>query len=176
MKDPALCMRNPPPLSQKRQTNVTLSLSRLTLSVSPEKGHQDDRKQEDKKQKEDEEEEEEVLDRQKCRAALASLRHTKWFQARVTDLKSGVIVLRIFRDMSNRLAGWQPLKGWPLELICEKAMATCNRPLGPGEGLRRVMECIASGILLPGQGSVLYCNLQAPSVVCIYTLHTITLV
>lgn len=150
-------------------------------------------------------------------------------QARVTDLKSGVIVLRIFRDMSNRLAGWQPLKGWvggstesewsikvshsvevvqtvnytsvvtlcprtirvpgialvcwvsslcpqPLELICEKAMATCNRPLGPGEGLRRVMECIASGILLPGQGSVLYCNLQAPSVVCIYTMHAITLV
>ncbi|KAF3851507.1 hypothetical protein F7725_013279 [Dissostichus mawsoni] len=131
---------------------ITLSSLTMREEHSPteeEKGHQDDRKQEDKKQKEDEEEEEEVLDRQKCRAALASLRHTKWFQARVTDLKSGVIVLRIFRDMSNRLAGWQPLKGWPLELICEKAMATCNRPLGPGEGLRRVMECIASGILLP---------------------------
>lgn len=39
----------------------------------------------------------------------------------------------------------------PLELICEKAIATCNRPLGPGEALRRVMECIASGILLPGR-------------------------
>lgn len=39
----------------------------------------------------------------------------------------------------------------PLELVCEKAIATCNRPLGPGEALRRVMECIASGILLPGQ-------------------------
>lgn len=38
----------------------------------------------------------------------------------------------------------------PLELICEKAIATCNRPLGPGEALRRVLECIASGILLPG--------------------------
>ncbi|XP_010772316.1 spermatid perinuclear RNA-binding protein-like, partial [Notothenia coriiceps] len=132
---------------------ITLSSLTMREEHSPteeEKGHQDDREQEDNKQKEgEEEEEEEVLDRQKCRAALASLRHTKWFQARVTDLKSGVIVLRIFRDMSNRLAGWQPLKGWPLELICEKAMATCNRPLGPGEGLRRVMECIASGILLP---------------------------
>lgn len=42
----------------------------------------------------------------------------------------------------------------PLELICEKAIATCNRPLGPGEALRRVMECIASGILLPGQWAV----------------------
>uniref|UniRef100_A0A8C9Z6A6 Spermatid perinuclear RNA-binding protein-like n=1 Tax=Sander lucioperca TaxID=283035 RepID=A0A8C9Z6A6_SANLU len=98
----------------------------------------------------DEEKEEDVLDRQKCQAALASLRHAKWFQVRVTDLKSCVIVLRIFRDMCNRLSGWQPLKGWPLELICEKAIATCNRPLGPGEALRRVMECIASGILLPG--------------------------
>uniref|UniRef100_A0A673XIX0 Spermatid perinuclear RNA-binding protein-like n=1 Tax=Salmo trutta TaxID=8032 RepID=A0A673XIX0_SALTR len=82
-------------------------------------------------------------------AALAMLRHTKWFQARVTDLKSCVIVMRIFRDMCNRLTVWEPLKGWPLELICEKAIATCNRPLGPGEALRRVMECIASGILLP---------------------------
>uniref|UniRef100_A0A3P8R7P0 Uncharacterized protein n=1 Tax=Astatotilapia calliptera TaxID=8154 RepID=A0A3P8R7P0_ASTCA len=99
------------------------------------------------------EEEEDVLDRQKCQAALASLRHAKWFQvstARVTDLKSCVIVLRILRDMCNRLPVWQPLKGWPLELICEKAIATCNRPLGPGEALRRVIECIASGILLPG--------------------------
>nr|XP_019967860.1 PREDICTED: spermatid perinuclear RNA-binding protein-like [Paralichthys olivaceus] len=52
--------------------------------------------------------------------------------------------------MCNTLPVWQPLKGWPLELICEKAIATCNRPLGPGEALRRVMECVASGILLPG--------------------------
>uniref|UniRef100_I3K8Q4 Spermatid perinuclear RNA-binding protein n=1 Tax=Oreochromis niloticus TaxID=8128 RepID=I3K8Q4_ORENI len=105
------------------------------------------------KLQEEEEEEEDVLVRQKCQAALASLRHAKWFQvstARVTDLKSCVIVLRILRDMCNRLPVWQPLKGWPLELICEKAIATCNRPLGPGEALRRVIECIASGILLPG--------------------------
>ncbi|XP_063752750.1 spermatid perinuclear RNA-binding protein-like isoform X2 [Eleginops maclovinus] len=145
-------------VSSTKDPRLTLkiTLSSLTMreehstaeKVSPEEGHQDDRKQEeDKKQKEDEDEE--VLDVQKCRVALASLRHTKWFQARVTDLKSCVIVLRIFRDMCNRLAGWQPLKGWPLELICEKAIATCNRPLGPGEALRRVMECIASGILLP---------------------------
>ncbi|XP_034727069.1 spermatid perinuclear RNA-binding protein-like isoform X2 [Etheostoma cragini] len=135
------------------QLTLTITLSSLTMreehctteEVSPDEGgHQDDvqERQEDK--------EEDVLDRQKCQAALASLRHAKWFQARVTDLKSCVIVLRIFRDMCNRLAGWQPLKGWPLELICEKAIATCNRPLGPGEALRRVMECIASGILLPG--------------------------
>uniref|UniRef100_A0A671X6Z4 Spermatid perinuclear RNA-binding protein-like n=1 Tax=Sparus aurata TaxID=8175 RepID=A0A671X6Z4_SPAAU len=116
-------------------------------------------REEERQEKEEKEEDEDVLDRQKCQAALASLRHAKWFQvrtkcyflnARVTDLKSCVVILRIFRDMCNRLPVWQPLKGWPLELLCEKAIATCNRPLGPGEALRRVMECIASGILLPG--------------------------
>ncbi|KAI5099468.1 spermatid perinuclear RNA-binding protein isoform X4 [Silurus meridionalis] len=71
-------------------------------------------------------------------------------QARVNGLKSGVIVLRILRDMCNRVPAWEPLRGWPLELLCEKAIATCNRPLGAGEALRRVMECLASGILLPG--------------------------
>ncbi|XP_056232706.1 spermatid perinuclear RNA-binding protein-like isoform X1 [Seriola aureovittata] len=111
---------------------------------------EDEETQEDKETQEEEEEEDDVLDRHKCQAALASLRHAKWFQARVTDLKSCVIILRVLRDMCNRLPVWQPLKGWPLELICEKAIATCNRPLGPGEALRRVMECIASGILLPG--------------------------
>ncbi|XP_057176585.1 spermatid perinuclear RNA-binding protein isoform X2 [Triplophysa rosa] len=91
-----------------------------------------------------------LLDTQRCLVALASLRHAKWFQARVNGLKSCVIVLRILRDMCNRVPAWEPLKGWPLELICEKAIATCNRPLGAGEALRRVMECLASGILLPG--------------------------
>ncbi|XP_046716586.1 spermatid perinuclear RNA-binding protein isoform X3 [Silurus meridionalis] len=91
-----------------------------------------------------------LLDRQRCLVALASLRHAKWFQARVNGLKSGVIVLRILRDMCNRVPAWEPLRGWPLELLCEKAIATCNRPLGAGEALRRVMECLASGILLPG--------------------------
>uniref|UniRef100_A0A3Q2Q1M4 Spermatid perinuclear RNA-binding protein-like n=1 Tax=Fundulus heteroclitus TaxID=8078 RepID=A0A3Q2Q1M4_FUNHE len=103
-----------------------------------------------------EEEEEGILDRLKCQAALAALRHAKWFQvrtARVTDLKSCLVVLRVLRDVCNRQPVWEPLQGWPLELICEKALATCSRPLGPGEALRRVMECIASGVLLPGQRS-----------------------
>ncbi|KAM6945216.1 spermatid perinuclear RNA-binding protein-like [Lycodopsis pacificus] len=135
---------------------LKITLSSLTMredrgTTEEEEGRQDeDKEEEEEVDKEEEEEEEEVLDRKKCRAALAALRHAKWFQARVTDLKSCVIILRIFRDVCNRLAEWQPLRGRPLELICEKAITTCNRPLGPGEALRRVMECIASGILLPG--------------------------
>ncbi|XP_038146348.1 interleukin enhancer-binding factor 3 homolog isoform X4 [Cyprinodon tularosa] len=90
-----------------------------------------------------------VLDRQKCLTALASLRHAKWFQARANGLRSCVIVIRILRDLCTRVPTWAPLRGWPLELICEKAIGTGNRPMGAGEALRRVLECLASGILLP---------------------------
>ncbi|KAL3975333.1 Rho GTPase-activating protein 18/28/40 [Sarotherodon galilaeus] len=136
-----------------KDPHLTLKITLSSLAMRDEQSATEEEEGEqdaDKRRQEEEEEEEDVLDRQKCQAALASLRHAKWFQARVTDLKSCVIVLRILRDMCNRLPVWQPLKGWPLELICEKAIATCNRPLGPGEALRRVIECIASGILLPG--------------------------
>ncbi|KAM9393128.1 interleukin enhancer-binding factor 3 homolog isoform 2-T2 [Pholidichthys leucotaenia] len=89
-----------------------------------------------------------VLDRQKCLTALASLRHAKWFQARANGLRSCVIVIRILRDLCARIPTWAPLRGWPLELICEKAIGTGNRPMGAGEALRRVLECLASGILM----------------------------
>ncbi|XP_041640538.1 interleukin enhancer-binding factor 3-like isoform X2 [Cheilinus undulatus] len=89
-----------------------------------------------------------VLDRQKCLTALASLRHAKWFQAKVNNLTSAVIVIRIMRDLCNRVPTWTPISGWPLELLVEKAIGTSERPMGVGESLRRVLECIASGILL----------------------------
>uniref|UniRef100_A0AAQ5YF73 Spermatid perinuclear RNA-binding protein n=1 Tax=Amphiprion ocellaris TaxID=80972 RepID=A0AAQ5YF73_AMPOC len=89
-----------------------------------------------------------VLDRQKCLTALASLRHAKWFQARANGLRSCVIVIRILRDLCARVPTWAPLRGWPLELISEKAIGTGNRPMGAGEALRRVLECLASGILM----------------------------
>ncbi|XP_058230418.1 spermatid perinuclear RNA-binding protein-like isoform X1 [Hemibagrus wyckioides] len=91
-----------------------------------------------------------LLDQQRCLLALASLRHAKWFQVRVSGKRSCLIVLRILRDICNTRPIWVPLKGWPVELICEKAFATSYRPLGPSETLRRVLECISSGIFLPG--------------------------
>ena len=51
---------------------LTFSLPRLIL---PEKGGDEERQEGD-----DDEVEEDVLDRQKCQAALAALRHAKWFQ------------------------------------------------------------------------------------------------
>ncbi|XP_072104297.1 interleukin enhancer-binding factor 3 homolog isoform X1 [Mobula birostris] len=107
-----------------------------------------------------------VLDRQKCLTALASLRHAKWFQARANGLKSCVIVIRVLRDLCSRVPTWAPLKGWPLELICEKAIGTANRPLGAGEAMRRVLECLASGILmLDGPGIYDPCEKEATDAV-----------
>ncbi|KPP66244.1 interleukin enhancer-binding factor 3-like [Scleropages formosus] len=74
--------------------------------------------------------------------ALAKLR------ARANGLKSCVIVIRILRDLCCRVPTWTPLRSWPLELLCEKAIGTGNRPMGAGEAFRRVLECLASGILM----------------------------
>lgn len=38
-----------------------------------------------------------------------------------------------------------------MELLVEKAISSASAPLSPGDALRRVFECIASGILLPGK-------------------------
>ncbi|XP_025076885.1 LOW QUALITY PROTEIN: zinc finger RNA-binding protein-like [Pomacea canaliculata] len=91
-----------------------------------------------------------VLDRQKCLAALAALRHAKWFQARATGLPSCVIIIRILRDLCQRVPTWSHLNEWAMELLVEKCVSSGGPNMSPGDALRRVFECIASGILLPG--------------------------
>uniref|UniRef100_A0A4W5LZ20 Zinc finger RNA-binding protein n=1 Tax=Hucho hucho TaxID=62062 RepID=A0A4W5LZ20_9TELE len=91
-----------------------------------------------------------VLDRLKCLDALAALRHAKWFQARANGLQSCVIVIRILRDLCQRVPTWSAFPSWALELLVEKAISSASGPLSPGDALRRVFECISSGILLPG--------------------------
>uniref|UniRef100_A0A8C9VJY2 Zinc finger RNA-binding protein n=1 Tax=Scleropages formosus TaxID=113540 RepID=A0A8C9VJY2_SCLFO len=91
-----------------------------------------------------------VLDRQKCLDALAALRHAKWFQARANGLQSCVIIIRILRDLCQRVPTWSAFPAWAMELLVEKAISSASVPLSPGDALRRVFECIASGILLPG--------------------------
>ncbi|XP_074649610.1 zinc finger RNA-binding protein-like [Tubulanus polymorphus] len=91
-----------------------------------------------------------VLDRQKCLNALAALRHAKWFQARANGLQSCVVVIRILRDLCQRVPTWAPLNEWAMELLVEKCVGSGGPSMSPGDALRRVFECIASGILLPG--------------------------
>ncbi|XP_072394749.1 zinc finger RNA-binding protein-like isoform X3 [Diabrotica undecimpunctata] len=93
-----------------------------------------------------------VLSRGKCLQALAALRHTKWFQARALGLHSCVIIIRILRDLCQRVPTWSPLSPWAMELLAEKVISSVpgQAQLSPGDALRRVMEAVASGLLLPG--------------------------
>jgi len=111
-----------------------------------------------------------VLDRQKCLDALAALRHAKWFQARANGLPSCVIIIRILRDLCQRVPTWAPLNEWAMELLVEKCVSTAGPSVAPGDALRRVFECIASGILLPG-GPGLYdpCEKEAYDVTATLT-------
>ncbi|RXN03360.1 zinc finger RNA-binding -like isoform X2 [Labeo rohita] len=90
-----------------------------------------------------------VLSRTKCLEYLAALRHAKWFQARANGLQSCVIIIRVLRDLCQRVPTWGRMPDWAMELLVEKAISSASGPLSPGEALRRVLECIATGILLP---------------------------
>ncbi|KAH0628633.1 hypothetical protein JD844_010012 [Phrynosoma platyrhinos] len=98
-----------------------------------------------------------VLDRQKCLAALASLRHAKWFQVCILflylSLKGSKSVLQSLLTILSFYIS--KISFQPLELLCEKSIGTANRPMGAGEALRRVLECLASGIVMP-DGSGIY--------------------
>uniref|UniRef100_H3AX55 Zinc finger RNA-binding protein n=1 Tax=Latimeria chalumnae TaxID=7897 RepID=H3AX55_LATCH len=103
----------------------------------------------DKDAKESQPDPPDVLNKQKCLESLASLRHAKWFQARANGLQSCVIVIRVLRDLCQRVPTWGALPDWAMELIVEKAISSTSGPLSPGDALRRVLECIATGILMP---------------------------
>ncbi|MXQ91177.1 hypothetical protein E5288_WYG006834 [Bos mutus] len=96
-----------------------------------------------------------VLDRQKCLDALAALRHAKWFQARANGLQSCVIIIRILRDLCQRVPTWSDFPSWAMELLVEKAISSASSPQSPGDALRRVFECISSGIILKGNPGLL---------------------
>ncbi|XP_078280218.1 zinc finger RNA-binding protein-like isoform X3 [Rhinoraja longicauda] len=90
-----------------------------------------------------------ILNKQKCLESLAALRHAKWFQARANGLQSCVIIIRILRDLCQRVPTWGALPDWAMELLVEKAISSSSGPLSPGDAMRRVLESIASGVLLP---------------------------
>ncbi|XP_064548349.1 zinc finger RNA-binding protein 2 [Drosophila montana] len=92
------------------------------------------------------------LPREPCLRALADLRHAKWFQARATGLQSCVMVIRILRDLCQRVSSWQSLPQWSLELLVEKVLSSAGFPISPGDCLRRIMEALSSGFLINGPG------------------------
>ncbi|XP_036335600.1 zinc finger RNA-binding protein 2 [Rhagoletis pomonella] len=101
------------------------------------------------------------LPREPCLRALAELRHAKWFQARATGLQSCVMVIRILRDLCQRIQSWQALPQWSLELLVEKVISSAGFPISPGDCLRRIMEALASGFLINGPGLLDPCEKEA---------------
>ncbi|XP_014251856.1 zinc finger RNA-binding protein [Cimex lectularius] len=90
----------------------------------------------------------ETLDQAKCLEALAQLRRAKWFQARPANNHSSVLVIRILRDLCHRNPTWAPLSQWGIELLVDKVVGCAA--LSVAEALRKVLEAIAGGVLLPG--------------------------
>uniref|UniRef100_A0A3B4UK97 Zinc finger RNA-binding protein n=1 Tax=Seriola dumerili TaxID=41447 RepID=A0A3B4UK97_SERDU len=94
-----------------------------------------------------------VLDRQKCLDALAALRHAKWFQARANGLQSCVIIIRILRDLCQRVPTWSPFPGWVsicyLNMLTKslKSSINCN-----GLSLKRVHINERNEILIQSGG------------------------
>ncbi|XP_066889195.1 zinc finger RNA-binding protein 2 isoform X5 [Kogia breviceps] len=89
-----------------------------------------------------------ILSSEKCLQSLAALRHAKWFQARASGLQPCVIVIRVLRDLCQRVPTWGALPDWAMELLVERALSSTKGPLSPGDAVRRVLECMASGTLL----------------------------
>uniref|UniRef100_A0A7M4F6D2 Zinc finger RNA binding protein 2 n=1 Tax=Crocodylus porosus TaxID=8502 RepID=A0A7M4F6D2_CROPO len=89
-----------------------------------------------------------VLSQHKCLESLAALRHAKWFQARANGLQSCVIIIRILRDLCQRVPTWGALPDWAMELLVEKVLSSASSRLRPGDAMRRVLECVATGTLL----------------------------
>jgi len=94
-----------------------------------------------------------LLPRDKGLHALAELRHSKWFSAVAANLPSCVETVRMIRDKVRRDISWSGLTGWATELLVERALVSADRNLSPSSALMRVMEVVASGLLMSdGQG------------------------
>ncbi|XP_051684969.2 zinc finger RNA-binding protein 2 isoform X2 [Oryctolagus cuniculus] len=89
-----------------------------------------------------------LLSAETCLESLAALRRAKWFQARASGLEPCVVVMRVLRDLCQRVPTWGALPPWAMELLVERALSSATRPLSPGDAMRRVLEYVATGTLL----------------------------
>jgi len=84
------------------KVSVTITLTSPIMREQPQEGA-DQQNQVQTKDPPD------VLDKNKCLDALAELRHSKWFQARANCLQSCVLIMRILRELCQRVPIWAPL-------------------------------------------------------------------
>jgi len=130
--------------SEEPCTKCTISLTSPVINADP---------QQDKQAATQNNMDKDILDKETCLQALASLRHAKWFQAKVTtQMPSCVVVIRVLLDFCQRVPTWNPLTQWAIELISEKVVSSYVGPreLTPAELFMRFFELIASGVFLNG--------------------------
>ena len=96
----------------------------------------------------DEEETSGLLPKDKGLMALAELRHSKWFTAVAANLRACVESIRILRDKAQRDMAWGCLGGWALEVLVERALFSAGRNLSPSSALMRILEVVASGLVM----------------------------
>jgi len=94
------------------------------------------------------EDEANLLPKEKCLAALAELRHARWFAAMAASLPSCVECIRIMKDLVRRDPVWSSLSDYTIELLVERSLYSAWRPLNPAASLMRVMEVVASGLFM----------------------------
>ena len=95
-----------------------------------------------------------MLSKTACNKSLAEMRHAKWFDSKSKMNSSLIIIVKILRDLRNRIPTWQAFPVYVVELLCDKALRTVAHEMGPGEMLRRFFEILAAGILLPTENGV----------------------
>lgn len=100
------------------------------------------------KGEEEEEDSTGMLPRDKGLQALAELRHSKWFTAMAANLNSCVESIRIMKDKAQREMVWGCLGSWALEILVERCLFSAGRNLSPSSSLMRVLEAVASGLLM----------------------------
>merc|ERR1712203_359623 len=88
------------------------------------------------------------LPKDKCNLALSEMRHSKWFSLTAAKLNACVECIRIVKDISNRDPIWNVVPDWAIEVMVGRAAFTAWIPLNIGNLLKRVMEIIASVILM----------------------------
>jgi len=85
-----------------------------------------------------------------CTLALAELRHSKWFAEQGQQVVSVVPLIRILREMCQRVRTLGVLSDYQINVLCHKSLESGRMPLLPSDGIRRVLSTLAGGILLDG--------------------------
>jgi len=128
---------------QEEDLPFAVNVSLTSMSISETKTDCKDNKKEKKI-----EDIADPLPKDKCNLALSEMRHSKWFSLTAAKLNACVECIRIVKDISNRDPIWNVVPDWAIEVMVERAALTAWIPLNIGNLLKKVMEMLASGILL----------------------------